>query len=828
MGIRAPGHRRITADGEPSWPARCPTSLRTVPQGARLSCSLEPARTPAGCYRPRDAVRSQTGKQRALTPGGADERLPVAEVPVPLAVLDHAGRLGAANGALASLLGLDDAELSGRPWLEFLQGARSRTRFVGCFRKVLERGEGAVGVTEIDVRGPGGVPVPVEVRLRAAGDGRVVLTAERLEHPVDRRGDLERALADSLGALDQGAVLLDASGRVVEANRAAEQLLGRLDPGTSFLERLPPTDVDAVAQVLSLGGAGAARLEVEVARDEGDPVPVELSVAVGPGPAAPALLLVRDLRESRRQAFEAEVAGQVDRALLESSDPRRAVLDACTAVARAFEADAVDAIVRVGNRIERWSADADGPRAVGSVPNVPDVPERWRTGPAIARIVGDDLSPWLGRDGGAAVHGVRIAMTAPAGRVGYLFVRYRMEPEWSDRDLRFLARLAGQIAYGVANGVLALETRALAEYREMLLDQSSVLIVSLDADGRIVTWNRAGERLLGVAVSEAIGRVFGRDVAQVVSPAAFEAAQARMRAEGSCALEAVVLDADGHEVPLHLEGRALAGGEGVAASVWVGLDLRARRKLEAQVLRSQKLAAVGVLAAGIAHEINNPLSGVVGYAQLLVERDDLPEDVRIRLRRILDSARRCQRIVEGVLLFSRKRGTGDFASVDVRDVVDRVVRLGEYQWRMRNARIVRDPDESVVVRGDADRLEQVVLNLVANAVDAMPRGGTVRVGVRTEGDRAVVEVQDAGVGIDPDVLPRIFDPFFSTKDVGKGTGLGLAISYGIVEEHGGTIQVESKPGEGTRFAVLLPRAEGAEDAHEQRATGPEEAPPKTS
>jgi signal transduction histidine kinase len=151
--------------------------------------------------------------------------------------------------------------------------------------------------------------------------------------------------------------------------------------------------------------------------------------------------------------------------------------------------------------------------------------------------------------------------------------------------------------------------------------------------------------------------------------------------------------------------------------------------------------------------------------------------------------------------------------VDLGSLVDRVVRIGEYQWKMHNVRIMREPERlsaalaaPLTVMADSDQLEQVLLNLLSNAVDAMPRGGTVRISLAAEPDDAVsFAVSDEGLGIPEEIRDSIFDPFFSTKEIGKGTGLGLSISYGIVRDHGGDILLESQAGRGTTFRVILPR-----------------------
>jgi len=286
--------------------------------------------------------------------------------------------------------------------------------------------------------------------------------------------------------------------------------------------------------------------------------------------------------------------------------------------------------------------------------------------------------------------------------------------------------------------------------------------------------------------------------------------------EGFITSEVVLKNVENDDVPIHLEGRVLRDGKKIRGAVLVGLDLRVRRSLEAQVLQSQKMAAVGLLSAGIAHEINNPLTGVVGYSKLLLEQKDLSVKIRDRIQKIADSGERCRKIVEGILLFSRSQQESERQLVNLNDLVTRTVRVGEYQWKMHNIRIVRDVDEPASVMADEDQLEQVLLNLLSNAVDAMPKGGDVHVALlgRADGGADLV-VQDEGIGIPKEIQNSIFDPFFSTKDIGKGTGLGLSISYGIVKNHGGDILLESSPGQGTKFTVRLPQ-DGEPLAKEER------------
>jgi signal transduction histidine kinase len=232
------------------------------------------------------------------------------------------------------------------------------------------------------------------------------------------------------------------------------------------------------------------------------------------------------------------------------------------------------------------------------------------------------------------------------------------------------------------------------------------------------------------------------------------------------------------------------------------------RRTQDQLIQSAKLAAIGELAASVAHEINNPLSVILGTSGLLVR--DAPADsvAKRRLETIAAEANRAGKIAHDLLDFARRRASERRLLV-VREVVERAFALMES--RLGHGRIelrkLLDPDVPLIV-ADRDQLTQVFVNLIGNAIDAMDTGGTVVVetGVRTtEGGRAiVVTVADTGVGIPPEIMSKVFEPFYTTKPDGRGTGLGLSVSLGSVHAHGGTMEVESEPGKGTRVSVLLP------------------------
>ncbi len=643
-----------------------------------------------------------------------------------------------------------------------------------------------------------------------------------------------RALTRGLEALDHGLLLLDGAGRIVHANPAARELFAGNparaalsdDPaaiananagllGRSLLELADPEGARTLSQGMGQARAGNWHGELDLRRIDGEPVAVELSLAAGRGEGSPMVALIRDLRERRLREFEARLAAQVDRLLASSLRPQESVAAACTAVMTGLGFARAALLARVGENWERWQFRTDhGPR-FGSLDPELAPPATWSTGAPVVDVDPQDpLVRSLLGEGDPHRPVLRVVLGAPSRVVGHLLLRAAEPSSLDPQAHRLLATLAPQLALGLSNGLLMLETEALAGYQAMVLDQTTVLLDSLDAEGRVITWNRASEQLLGFTADQARGRRFGVDVAKLQGPASWDELWDTLRRTGQFVGEMSVLDAAGGAIPLHLEGRLLRDRAAartpddpglVIGAVLVGLDLRHRRALEDQILKAQKLAAVGLLAAGIAHEINNPLSGVVGYSRLLLDRPTLDANVREKVEKIAASGERCRKIVEGVLLFSRQQEGGKRRRVELRTLIDRVIGIGEYQWRMHNVRVLREGLSDAAVTADPDQLEQVLLNLLSNAVDAMPRGGAVRLLLGQDPDgRVRLEVADEGVGIPPEIQDRIFDPFFSTKEIGKGTGLGLAISYGILKDHGGDILVRSKPGQGTTFTLLLP------------------------
>jgi len=237
-------------------------------------------------------------------------------------------------------------------------------------------------------------------------------------------------------------------------------------------------------------------------------------------------------------------------------------------------------------------------------------------------------------------------------------------------------------------------------------------------------------------------------------------------------------------------------------------DITARVDLESQLSQADKLSSIGLLAAGVAHEVNTPLAVISSYTQMLAKQLQGDPQKSGLLEKITRQTFRASEIVNNLLNFSRTSGT-EFADIDINKVIKDTLALLEHQFKTAKIQVQSELASALSpIQGNPGRLQQVFLNLFLNAKDAMPGGGTLRVAT-TNGDLVSVRVSDTGSGIAPEHIQRIYDPFFTTKTSPKegqnrGTGLGLSVTYGIIQEHAGKIRVESHPGVGTTFALDFP------------------------
>jgi two-component system, NtrC family, sensor kinase len=384
----------------------------------------------------------------------------------------------------------------------------------------------------------------------------------------------------------------------------------------------------------------------------------------------------------------------------------------------------------------------------------------------------------------------------------------------TSEDIEILRALSGYVAVALDNSLLLGSEREKAEllahlkqFSESIIESVNVGILVIDSSGRITTWNSALEEMLGIAREEALGgealRIFNEEMIETIR--AVTGTSGWVVGDVRHIYKFRTLRRDDRQIIINL---SLAPFEDtahtLAGTLVVVEDVTDRVKLEDQLQQSDKLSSIGLLAAGVAHEVNTPLAGISSYTQMVIGQmtDDDPK--RRVLQKVLAQTERASGIVNNLLNFSRTSGA-DFAPVDLNRVLDDTLQLLELQLHNCNVTIARRFAEGLPEAfGNAGKLQQVFMNLILNARDAMPDGGRLEIETESSEHMLLVHVRDTGIGIAADNIAKIYDPFFTTKSVGQGTGLGLAVSYGIVQEHGGRIAVESDPGQGTTFTIKIP------------------------
>jgi len=309
-------------------------------------------------------------------------------------------------------------------------------------------------------------------------------------------------------------------------------------------------------------------------------------------------------------------------------------------------------------------------------------------------------------------------------------------------------------------------------------------------------WGFIGISLGGIALSVAICLLLSRTLIKPMDALAFAAEQL---AAGDLRGR---VEPDDSTVEIETLGRTF----NLMASSIEERDERLRQRAQEEIMKSERLAMIGRLAAGVAHEINNPLGGILLFSRLLLRKAPVNGTDKENLERIAKEAERCQKIVQGLLDFARQREPRT-ESVSIDDVLEMTISLLENQALFHNIEIVRQFQERLPdVRVDSSQMQQVFVNIIMNAAEAMDSKGTLT--ITTTADRVAglvkVSFSDTGCGISQEAMERLFEPFFTTKEVGRGTGLGLSISHGIVERHGGTLSTTSRPEEGATFVVSLP------------------------
>jgi len=395
--------------------------------------------------------------------------------------------------------------------------------------------------------------------------------------------------------------------------------------------------------------------------------------------------------------------------------------------------------------------------------------------------------------------------------------------KWDNRVFSPILNGAGEVQYVVEciHDVtqLKLLERKLSgakDFTQKLIESSTTAIIGADLRGRIMTMNPAAEELTGYKLREAQERITTKDL--------YPPGQAKeimkilrnesMGGKGKLHLSRFsIINARGEEIPVELTAAIIYEDDQEAATVGLFNDLRdklqqeqAMRELLARIYRAEKMASLGNLAAGVAHEINNPLTGIIFYTDALLKTLEEDDSRRRSLTCIYEDAKRCGKIIKNLLAYSRQE-TPRQEILHINTLLEHSLDLIRDTKFFMGIQIKRELSEDIMlINGDRDQLGQVIVNLVMNAVDAMDHKGTLtlRTYRNKAAQKAYIEVADTGRGIPKQNLPLIFDPFFTTKAPGKGTGLGLSTAYGIVKENKGRIWVKETSEKGTTFVVEFP------------------------
>jgi two-component system NtrC family sensor kinase len=343
---------------------------------------------------------------------------------------------------------------------------------------------------------------------------------------------------------------------------------------------------------------------------------------------------------------------------------------------------------------------------------------------------------------------------------------------------------------------------------DQLIENASVLIAAANEKGNIVIFNRRFEEVSGYTKEEAIGK----NPLELLVPPENRARIGKLMGtiqtnKPPLEVESPIRAKDGRLLTVTWNAAAMHLPSGHDGIVVVGQDITEQKRMQEELMQSKKLASIGELVSGVAHELNNPLTIIMGYSQLLVSERALWEKHREMAQKVLDAAGRSKRIVENLLAFARKK-TLQKQELDINQILDKTLMLRENNLSVNNVVVVRRFEDNLpLVYADAHQLQQVFLNLINNAFDAMLEangGGTLEVRTLRRDGSIAIEIIDDGPGVPEPIQEKIFDPFFTTKEVGKGTGLGMSLSYGIVKEHGGKIYLDRTFKTGAKFVVEFP------------------------
>jgi len=606
-----------------------------------------------------------------------------------------------------------------------------------------------------------------------------------------------------LDSLPEAAALFDESLRLLSANRAF-QTLCHCEPGSPLERLLPgaPSVPSGAAPLDYLSKGSCGGLQVRLARG-----PRGVGVVVRPAPGGfprtddvleeqeriqEALLALS--REVTVVALEEELVASIARCI------RRLLPERCFCIRIVDAKDhTLSSLYAEGPLLERARETIELRRGAAEKTHLGALP----TG--LVQLVEQEPRVFAGTE-----RGVAVPLAASGQFFGILNLEYR-EGEEGDlaRDERLLIQIANQAAIGVRNARLIDELTTVKRYLEELIENANALIVVTDRDRKVMVFNHALAQLACIDAREAIGRDILELLPEGPQATISDVFEKGLRGISVSAFELSIKSDLSPDMKLLFSAAPIRNAAGeVEAIVAIGQDLTPQKELERRVVQAEKLASLGQLAAGVVHEINNPLTTITMFADALLAsaaQHGYEAGDKEKLQRIHESAERILRFARDLMSYA-KPSTDRPEKLDVRAVFDQASRYCEHAVRQSKARLEGCFDVALPpILGVRANLVQVFVNLLTNACHALPPdGGSVQVSASPREGGLEIRIADTGQGIEEKVLAHIFEPFFTTKPEGRGTGLGLTIVQGIVEKHGGSISVQSTVGKGTVFTVWLP------------------------
>jgi PAS domain S-box-containing protein len=662
--------------------------------------------------------------------------------------------------------------------------------------------------------------VPIIYRGKPAVQGNLIDITD-----IKRAQEELKMLASIVENVSEAICSFDLEGRITYWNTHAEALFGYAKEeiiGRHVSEIVPEDRREEVEYCMELASERGyiSGFETERVKKSGERFPVELTTTAlrdEEGEVRGFISIMRDITQRkraeealRRRVEQLRAVYQMADAVSKAGAIEEIYREALNALQRTLRADRAAILLFDSSgtlRFKAWRGLSAGyRRAVEG--HCPWSRDEEKPEPVLISDVASEANLAEELRGVILKEGIRALGFFPLvyrrRLLGKFMAYYNAPHSFTEEEVRLAKTIASHIAFAIERKRAVDALRESEEKYRTLIDSALDAIFLHDLEGRILEANSAAAERLGYSREELLSMRI-QDILPEERRERFPRAIKELLEKKSIFFESEHLRRDGSTYPVEVSAR-LMEFRGRRVVLAISRDVTQRKQMERQIIISEKLASLGVLAAGIAHELNNPLNNIYLLAQLI--KEDLQagrakeEDVEM----ILQQVQRASQIIRGLLEFSRE-GFVHFEEVDINAAIEEMLGFMENMIKSRDVRVVKRLGDVPKIAGDKTMLQQVLVNLITNACQAMPQGGEIRITTRRKNGDVEIEISDTGVGIRKEHLSKIFDPFFTTKDR-DGSGLGLAVSHSIIKRHGGEISVESELGRGSTFTIVLPALKG--------------------